>query len=165
MPFYQTSGKSGFDQYETKMPTFWSTPFTKLCLGMQAAGQETNWITVSYQASSLYSLMSTNTYQSTKVGEGKWKSLLVESSLQKNCNREGFNVKPSGAENDAAVTRIGILGNDGNNCGSCNSRIGFGCEGPRGGQNKDNSCGNESCNFRPDNEKKRIKANCFILLQ
>ena len=165
MPFNQTSGKSGFDQYKTKMPTFWSTPFTKLCLGMQAAGQETNWITVSYQASSLYSLMSTNTFQSTKVGKGKWKSLLVESSLQKNCNREGFNVKPSGAENDAAVTRIGLLGDNNNNCPSCNSRIGFGSKGSRLGQHDDNSCGNESVDLKADNGEKHIEANCFILIQ
>ena len=165
MPFDQTSGKSGFDQNETKMPSFWSTPFTKLCLGVQAAGQETNWITVSYNASSLHSLMSTNTHYATNVGRGRWKSLFADSSLQQNCNMEGFNVKPSGGKNDAAVTRIGILGNDGNNCGSCISRTGFGSEGPRGGQNKDNSCGNESGNFRPDNGKKQIKANCFILLQ
>ena len=165
MPLNQSSGKSGFDHNETKMPSFWSTPFTKLCLGMQAKGQETNWIKVSYQASSLHSLMSTNTYHETRVGRRKWKSLLAESSLQNNCNMEGFNVQPSGGENDAAVTRIGILGNNGNNCRSCNSRIGLGSKGSRIGQHDDNSCGNESDDFGADNGEKHIKANCFILLQ
>ena len=144
MSLNQSSGKSGFDHDETKMPSFWSTPFTKLCLGMQAAGQETNWITVSYKARSLHSLMSNNTHHATNVDRESWKSLVADSSLQINCNMEGFNVKPSGGENDAAVTRIGILGDNGNNCGSCNSRIGFGSKGSRLGQHDDNSCGNES---------------------
>jgi len=165
MPFKQSSGKSGFDHNETKMPSFWSTPFTKLCLGMQAAGQETNWITVSYNASSLHSLMSTNTHHATNVGRGDWKSLLADSSLQKNCNMEGFNVKPPNGKRNPAVTRIGILGNNGNNCDSCNSRIGFGSKGSRISQHDDNSCGNESDASGADNEEKHIKANCFILLQ
>ena len=147
------------------MPSFWSTPFTKLCLGMQAVGQETNWITVSYNASSLHSLMSTNTHYAANVGRGKWKSLLADSSLQHNCNMEGFNVKPSNGENDAAVTRIGIVGDNGNDCGSCNSRIGFGSKGSRLGQHDDNSCGNESIDLKADNGEKHIKANCFILIQ
>ncbi|XP_044171330.1 uncharacterized protein LOC114973858 [Acropora millepora] len=165
VPLNQSSGKSGFDHDETKMPSFWSTPFTKLCLGMQAAGQATNWITVSYQASSLHSLMSTNTHYATNVDRREWKSLLADSSLQRNCNMEGFNVKPSGGENDAAVTRIGILGDNGNGCGSCNSRIGFGSKGLRLGQHDDNSCGNECVDINADNGEKHIKANCFILLQ
>ena len=139
MPFNQSSGKAGFDHDETKMPSFWSTPFTRLCLGMQAAGQETNWITISYNASSLHSLMSTNTHYATNVGIDRWKSLLADSSLHRICNMEGFNVKPSGGANNAAVTRIGILGDNDYNCHSCNSRIGFGSKGSRTGQHDDNS--------------------------
>ena len=164
MPFNQSSGKSGFDQDETKMPSFWSTPFTKLCLGMQAAGQETKWMTVSYNASSLHSLMSTNTHHATTFGRSEWKSLLAESSLQNNCNMEGFNVKPSNKKKFAA-TRIGILGNNQDDCLSCDSRIGFGSKGSTLGQYNDNSCGNESPEGDADNGEKHVKANCFILLQ
>ncbi|XP_067036378.1 uncharacterized protein [Acropora muricata] len=147
------------------MPSFWSTPFMKLCLGMQAAGQETNWITVSYQASFLHSLMSTNTHYATKVGRGRWKSLLADSSLKRNCNMEGFNVKPSGGKNDTAVTRIGLLGDNNYDCRSYDSRIGFGSKGSSYGQHDDNSCGKESAKKGNDNGVKHIKANCFILLQ
>ena len=132
---------------------------------MQAAGQETNWITVSYQASSLHSVMSTNTHYATNVGRDRWKSLVADSSLQINCDMEGFNVKPSGGQKEAAVTRIGILGDNGSNCISCNSRIGFGSKGLRLGQHDDNSCGNECVDINADNGEKHIKANCFILLQ
>ena len=165
MPLNQSSGKSGFDHDETKMPSFWSTPFTKLCLGMQAAGHETNWITVSYQASSLHALLSANTHHATNVGRKQWKSLFAyPSSLQKYCNMEGFNVKPSDGKKDAAVTRIGILGNNEKDCRSCDSRIGFGSKGSRLGQHDDNSCGNESAKSAGNGEK-HIKANCFILVQ
>ena len=140
-------------------------PFTKLCLGMQAAGQETNWITVSYNASSLHSLMSTKTHHATNVSRSEWKSLLADSSLQMNCNMEGFNVKHPNEKLDAAVTRIGILGNNEDNCRSCNSRIGFGSKGSSFGQYDDNSCGNESAKKGNDNGIKHIKANCFILVQ
>ena len=80
---------------------------------------------------------------------------------------EGFNVRPSDGENNAAVTRIGILGNNEDHCRTCNSRIGFGSGGSKGGQNKDNSCGNEFINFKDDQDKRKtsIKANCFIVLQ
>ena len=141
------------------------TPFTKLCLGMQAAGQETNWITFSYQARSLHSLMSTNTHYATNVGRRKWKSLLADSSLQRNCNMEGFNVKPPDGQLNYAVTRIGLMANNERHCRSCDSRIGFGSNGSSLGQHDDNSCGNESAYKGSDNGEKHIKANCFILLQ
>ena len=165
MPLNQSSGKSGFDHDETKMPSFWSTPFTKLCLGMQAAGQETTWITVFHQASSLHSIMSNNIHYATDLGRRQWKSLLANSSLQKKCNMEGFNVKPSDGKNDTAVTRIGLLGGNNNDCRSYDSRIGFGSKGSSFGQYDDNSCGNESAKKGNDNGVKHIKANCFILLQ
>ena len=148
------------------MPSFWSTTlFTKLCLGMQTEGQETNWITASYQASSLHSLMSRNTHQATNIGRKKWKSLLPESSLQSRCNLEGFNVNPSSGLSNTAVTRIGLLENNNSDCLSCESRNGFGSNGLRSGQHDDKSCGNESLKKDTDNEEKHIKANCFILLQ
>ena len=31
----EAGGKTGFDSQETKLPTYWSTPFSKICLGMK----------------------------------------------------------------------------------------------------------------------------------
>ena len=50
-------------------------------------------------------------------------SLINGTSLQHNCNKEGFNVQCSLSGRKA---RIGILGNNENECRSCNSVIGFG---------------------------------------
>ena len=58
--------------------------------------------------------------------------------LQSHCNREGFNVVSDNGF--AGKARIGILGNNENDCVTCDSRTGFGI----GGQNNDaTTCGNQ----------------------
>ncbi|KXJ07095.1 hypothetical protein AC249_AIPGENE13951 [Exaiptasia diaphana] len=52
-----------------------------------------NWIRVNYKARSLYSVIADNRYRRVSIGRNKWKSLIPGSSLQKYCNREGFNSK------------------------------------------------------------------------
>lgn len=160
----QVSGKNGLDLEETKMPSYWSNPFNKICLGMRV-GEETKWVSVEKQAVSLYSLLEDSMYRETRIGRDKWKSLLSEASLQPNCDMEGFNVVSPTGSLDAAITRIGIISNNERDCDSCNSRIGFGSSGSRGGQRNDNSCGNEAIQSLSDNGEKHIKANCYILVQ
>lgn len=126
--------------------------------------EETKWISVDEEALSLYSLLADNNYRETNIGRDKWKSLLSESSLQSNCNMEGFNVISTTGTLDAAITRFGIISNNENDCKSCNSRIGFGSAGSRG-QDNWNSCGNEALRYMSDNGEKHIKANCYILVQ
>ena len=146
------------------MPSFWSNPFTKLCLGMRVVGEKINWILVNHGAVSLHALLSNNNYIPTQVGKVIWKSLVHRSSLQQKCNMEGFNVvSPTGIKN-SAITRIGIISNNEDDCRSCNSRIGFGSAGSRGVQDGSNSCGNEAGNSA-DNGEKHIKANCYIFVQ
>ena len=146
------------------MPSFWSNPFTKLCLGMRVEGEQINWILVNQTAVSLHALLSNNRYIEKRVGRDTWKSLLHGSALQMNCDMEGFNVVSSTGIEDPAITRIGIISNNGNNCKSCNSRIGFGSAGSRGGQDGSNSCGNEAT-VLDNQEQRHIKANCYIFVQ
>jgi len=161
--YSQASGKTGLDLEETKMPSYWSNPFNKICLGMRVGG-ETKWVSIDKQAISLYSLLADNRYKGTNIGRDKWKSLLSESSLQPNCNMEGFNVMSPTGTSDAAITRIGIISNNEGDCTSCNSRIGFGSAGSRW-QDGRNSCGNEAAAYKSDNGEKHIEANCYILVQ
>ena len=35
--FNPQGGTTGFDESETKLPSYWSTPFSKICLGMKVA--------------------------------------------------------------------------------------------------------------------------------
>ena len=79
--------------------------------------------------------------------------------MQRNCNMEGFNA--AGSSSIHSKARIGFIGNQENNCNSCDSRIGFGT----GGAHDDsNTCGNEATHS-PDNGIKHIKAMGYILVQ
>ena len=119
---------------------------------------------VSKNADSLHSLLADRQYRNTSLGRDTWKSLIGQNaSLQLNCNKEGFNTLV-----DFAKARIGILGNDVNDCLRCDSRIGFGTGGSDGHSNMDdsNTCGNKAAkHFNPDNGEKHIKAMGFILVQ
>ena len=74
------------DDKETKLASYWTLPFTELRLGMKIKGK-TRWITFSYTASSLYSLIADGQYKPTSIGESKWRSLLPRTSLQRNCKK------------------------------------------------------------------------------
>ena len=153
-------GKTGFDSQETKLPSYWNTSFSKICLGMKIGQQPVKFIVINKQANSLYSLIADGQYRSTSLGRDTWKSVVgLDASLQVNCNMEGFNAACTRTERSKA--RIGILGNDGNNCWSCNSRIGFGT----GGEYDDNNtCGNDAI-YGGDNGDQHLKAMGYILVQ
>ena len=140
--FKLDGGKTGFDSQETKLPSYWNTSFSKICLGMKI-GQQIKFIVINQQANSLYSLIADGQYRSTSLGRDTWKSLIgSEASLQIGCNREGFNAKSDEQSlgKDLAKARIGIIGNEINVCSQCDSRIGFGT----GGLHDDsNTCGNQ----------------------
>ncbi|XP_020619936.1 uncharacterized skeletal organic matrix protein 5-like [Orbicella faveolata] len=132
-------GLTGFDSKETKLPTYWNTSFSKICLGMKI-GNQIKFIVVNKQANSLYSLIADGEYRATTLGRNAWESLIgSQASLQSNCNKEGFN---SGCTRTVLSTaRIGIFGNNEGDCNSCDSRIAFGSglANPCGNWNKDRS--------------------------
>ena len=157
--FNLDGGKTGFDSQETKLPSYWNTSFSKICLGMKI-GEQVKFIVISKQANSLYSLIADGQYRATELGRDTWKSLIGSgASLQQNCNREGFNAMSTSSLHSRA--RIGILGNDGNDCVTCDSRIGFGT---RGRPDNSNTCGNRASSS-PDNGVKNIKSIGYILVQ
>ncbi|XP_078351668.1 uncharacterized protein LOC144636353 isoform X2 [Oculina patagonica] len=152
-------GETGLDMNETKLPTYFNTSFSKICLGMKI-GSQIKFVVINKQANSLYSLIADGIFRETSLGRDTWKSLIgSQASLQNYCNKEGFNVMSSPAHQSKA--RIGILGNDGDNCIMCDSRIGFGT----GGYPIDsNTCGNEAA-WSPDNGDKHIEAMGYIFVQ
>ena len=151
-------GETGFDTQEAKLPTYWSTPFSKICLGMKI-GHQTKYTVINKNANSLYSLIADGHYRATSLRRNVWNTLIgSHASLQHNCNKEGFNVVDSSFHSKA---RIGIISNNGNDRSGCDSRIGFGT----GGYPDDsNTCGNEA-QHSPDNGDKHIKAMGYILVQ
>ena len=129
---------------------------------MQIPGQQIKFIVITEQADSLYSLIADGHYRNVSLGRDTWKTLFgSEASLQPYCNKEGFNAVCS--DITASRARIGIVANEneGNDCSSCDSRIGLGT----GGHDDDtNTCGNEAT-FGGDNGDQHIKAMGYILVQ
>ena len=127
---------------------------------MKVGHQPPRFIVIKKQANSLYSLIADGQYRSTSLGRNTWKSLIgSQASLQTNCSKEGFNAVGSGA--DYSKARIGILGNNEYDCGTCDSRIGFGTGGY---YDHSNTCGNDAAWF-PDNFDRHIKAMGYIFVQ
>ena len=137
---------------ETKLPTYWITPFSKICLGMKI-GHQKKFIVINKQANSLFSLIADGKYRATSLGRNAWKKLIgSQASLQTNCNMEGFNA--AGSNKGSSKARVGFLGNNENDCKTPDTRIGFGM----GGYSNDhNTCGNV--------QKKGIRAMGYILVQ
>ena len=152
-------GKTAFDLQETKLPTYWTTPFSKICLGMRIDNQ-LRFIVINQQADSLHSLIADGKYRKTSKGRDTWKTLIgSQASLQPYCNKEGFNAVGDNPRQSKA--RIGITANQQNDCSSCDSRIGFGTGGI---PDDSNTCGNEA-RYSPDNGNRHIKAMGYILIQ
>ena len=122
--------------------------------------QHTKFIVINKTADSLYSLIADGQYRNTSLGLDTWKKLIGrQASLQPNCTIEGFNAISS--DISLAKARVGIIGNNENDCITCDSRIGFGTGGL---QNDSNTCGNEAV-YSADNGDKHIKALGFILVK
>ena len=162
-------GKTGFDAEETKLPSYWNTSFSKICLGIKInITGNISFAVIDRQAHSLHSLIGDGYKRETSLGRKAWKALIGSGgSLQNHCNVEGFNVKGevmgSGNVGRRARARIGIISNDGDHCIGCDSRIGFGT----GGAPDDNNvCGNAANGKRnPDNGGKNVKGIGYILVQ
>ena len=140
-------GKTGFDAQETKLPSYWNTSFSQICLGMKVGQQQPRFAVINKTADSLYSLIADGQYRSTSLGRDTWKTLIGSGAyLQDNCNSEGFNAPSHSGSH--RKSRIGILGNNENDCNTCDSLIGF-------GNHLGNTCGDGSV----------VKAIGYILVQ
>lgn len=142
---YNESAGTSLKEEETKLSSFWSTPFRRLCLGMKDALGKTSWISLKHNASSLRDVISNGTHRGTNLTVTEWKSLLNNSKIGEGCTLQGFNTDiPSLPASGKA--RIGIIGfRESLDCdsGSASSRIGFGTGGGWRGMQPSNSCGNE----------------------
>ncbi|CAB3979793.1 Hypothetical predicted protein [Paramuricea clavata] len=166
----------GLDNREYKESSYWRTSFKEICVGMKYGGR-LRAFSFSYKASSLYNLIADGNHRHIHVGRAQWKSLISGSSLQRNCNREGFNLRGDSTLSKFKVTvkvRLGIIANQQNDCSTPDSYVGLGAE---GGWNYPvdsnwcqppdkslNSAGNlAQCS--PDNGNKNTKAMAYILVR
>ncbi len=154
-------GLEGLTEKESKLASYWNTPFKKICLGMTVNG-ETKWMMFDYNASSLYSVIADGHYRSTTAGRIAWKSLVAGSSLQPRCNKEGFSITYYEIE-----VRIGYLANNQDRCTQADSCIGFGIAYHRACHQitSNITCGNIAQCGGNDNGHKLIAAFGYILVQ
>ena len=135
------------------LPSYWRTPFSRICLGMMVKGH-IRFVVINKKASSLHSLIGDGQYRPTSLGRNKWKSLIgSDASLQRYCNKEGFNAVPT----TWGMVRIGFVANNEYHCYSCDSCIGFGTRGSE-------ACGNFA-QYSSDNGNRRTLAMGYILVQ
>ena len=159
-------GLEGLNEKQAKLASYWNTPFNKICLGMKVNGA-TKWIALNYTTNSLHSVIEDGTFKGTTFGKEAWKSLIDGSSLQENCNEEGFNMHMNYAIYQwrwYMNIRIGLVANDQNNCDSCNSCIGFGTSVSGCGDDvRSTTCGNMAVCNQLNN--KNTAAFGYILVQ
>lgn len=118
-------GLANFSNNETLLGSYWNVPFTMICVGMQYNGEK-RWMKFAHNGSSLYDVIADNKQQTTTLARDKWLGLINNARLQSNCNKNGFNVGRSNVK-----ARIGIVADDGHQCNSYNSMIGFGLDNSR----------------------------------
>ena len=152
----------GLDNQEFKGSTYWRTSFKEICVGMK---HEENLKAFSFlhSASSLYSLIADGEYRQTNLGRNKWKWLISGSSLQYNCNKEGFNVYSK-----LSRVRLGLIANNQDDCESPDSFIGLGAH----SNWRNNAAGNlakeksdAGRDLSPDNGEKNLKLMGYILVR
>ena len=132
------------DRVEAKLRSFVELPFTAVLLFMEAPPESGTFHGVQLAASgdSLAAVFREGAVVRTDLGRDAWLALMGSSSIQNNCNLEGFNIG-----NDGQRVRLGILGNNEDNCDSPDSRLGLGGAGDNCGTNPDLSVGNAArCN-------------------
>ena len=116
-----------FDQTEAKLNSFNIFPVHSLRVGTSYFGSSAvnNWLTIplSQTFSSTTTLMNSGA-RSTSIGRGSWNTLAPGlGGGEPNCNVEGINVNdPTGV----GYTRIGLFGNNENDCNSDDMTMGFG---------------------------------------
>jgi hypothetical protein len=152
-------GLEGQTEKESKLASYWNTPFKKICLGMTVNGDR-KWMMLDYNASSLYNVIAGGQYRSTTAGRPAWKSLIAGSSLQAYCNEEGFSIAY-----DAFKVRIGYYANNDNSCTWADSCIGFGITYTACYITSNITCGNIAQCSGNDNGHKLTAAFGYILVQ
>jgi type II secretory pathway pseudopilin PulG len=113
-----------YDDTEFKWDHFSILPFNQVMLELKT-GWATRYIIAAVTDSSLQNIFS-NWYRPTYLTRDVWKTIIEDSSLQTECNKEGFNVSSTSYWHHV---RFWILWNEQTDCTSPDSRLGIGGSG------------------------------------
>jgi hypothetical protein len=159
------ASSTDFDHTEAKLDVFNTVPFTEILVIMEYPVPGTSRsLVIEHDADNLLSVFSPDTYLAfdEPAGRAAWKTLMgPTSSLQLNCNREGFNANSSAG---ASRARIGIIGNQENDCNSPDSFIGVGTQNSPCFAGTAPSVGN-SAGCSPDNGNVHLPAFAWVFVR
>ena len=108
-----------YDDQEYKNEQFSILPFKQVMLELKT-WTKTRYIIAAVKGSSLHELFN-NGYTPTYLTREVWKSMIQDSSLQLNCNKEGFNTQWDSSNH--VKIRFWIIANEQNDCWTPDSRI------------------------------------------
>ena len=119
-------GLAGWTENETKLASYYYTPFTKICLAMKMDDEtesETNLLLINHSASSLYSVIADGDYTATNFDAAELMTEIKNTSVQPNCTKQGFNLK---FNDEGLKLRIGFTANLEPNCTTPDTLVGVG---------------------------------------
>ena len=111
--------KPDLDKNEAKLATWNDIAFADVRVAIVDANV-TRAVKIPKASASLAAIFTPNAFVATNLGRASWLGLMAAPSLQLNCNQEGFSLASQ------VSVRIGIIGNQENDCGSPDSWIGIG---------------------------------------
>ena len=130
------------------LPSAWMLPVKEVRVGLY--DPTIRWLTVPIKAASLQQIFVDGKEIPTELGMPAWQTLLSDGSLQSHCQIEGFNRVSA-----STSIRIGIQGNEQNDCSSVDSWIGLGAKSGSCGQDKVYD-GNVACWYPDKGDKAKI---------
>ncbi|MAO84226.1 MAG: hypothetical protein CMH50_10155 [Myxococcales bacterium] len=141
---------TNMDLVEMKSEAALSMPVAEFRIGFQEPDHATRFLHIGMKEEKpLRMYFFYGRFQSTEAGRDAWKNLMVSGSLQLNCNREGFN--------NGNRLRIGILGNQENDCRTPDSWLGIGANA------EGHSVGNMAIGqYNPDDGERDTRAWAFV---
>ena len=117
------------DRNEAKLPSWSTVDYQAVMVAIEAPvgdGElQLQYLVLETGGNSLWETISNGGYVPTNAGRQEWLGLVEGSALQANCNLEGLNVTGDNLQ-DWHRVRIGIIGNEQDDCGSPDSRLGIG---------------------------------------
>ncbi len=112
------------DRTEAKLDSFNRVPFHEVLIRFDTdVGGDTvsRWVWMDLAGDDLRSLFAAEEYVPVYLGRERWLGAIPDARLQDNCNREGVN---AGVELNRV--RLGIVGNDQDDCTTPESKLGVG---------------------------------------
>jgi len=151
---------------DAKLASWWNVPATEVLVVAQT-GKQIRFLTIPLKGTkpnvlgkTLHAILSPGKLVATAVGYKQWKALIPGGSLQSHCHVQGFNAFVNGA----GRARIGIIGNNENDCNSPDSWLGLGGYEKMCGNGPVKSAGNIAC-YWPENGTRRTPVFAWVFVR